>query len=143
VRRGGAIRPVRLGLVALYSKSCISHNSHVDEVDLLQAEILKALGNPRRLEIFKYLCNGPAEVGTLVEQLGLSQSGASQHLAVLRAAGLVERERNGSGVRYRLSDPDYVQACRIMRAAIQRRLARLAEVSAETFGGAAPLQKGN
>jgi len=110
---------------------------------VLQAEVLKALGNPRRLEIFQHLCNGPVEVGVLVQRLGVSQSGVSQHLAVLRAAGLVERDRNSPGVRYRLSDPDYVQACRIMRSAIRRRMARLAEASSEEFGqAAAPRTRG-
>jgi ArsR family transcriptional regulator len=115
----------------------------VDEVYVLQAEVLKALGNPRRLEIFQHLCHGPVEVSVLVERLRLSQSGVSQHLAVLRAAGLVERDRSGPGVRYRLSDPDYVEACRIMRGAIQRRLARLAEASSGEFSGvAAPRTRG-
>ena len=104
---------------------------------MLQAEVLKALGNPRRLEIFQALTSGPVEVAELVDRLGASQSGVSQHLAVLRAAGLVERDRNGPGVRYRLSDPDYVDACRIMRGAIRRRMARLAEASSEEFGPAA------
>jgi DNA-binding transcriptional ArsR family regulator len=105
----------------------------VDEAYVLQAEVLKALGNPRRLEIFQCLCNGPVEVGALVEQVGASRSGVSQHLAVLRGAGLVERDRGGPGVRYRLSDPDYIEACRIMRGAIRRRIARLAEASAGEF----------
>ena len=109
----------------------------VDDVYVLQAEVLKALGNPRRLEIFQALTSGPVEVAELVDRLGASQSGVSQHLAVLRAAGLVERDRNGPGVRYRLSDPDYVDACRIMRGAIRRRMARLAEASSEEFGPAA------
>jgi len=111
----------------------IRNNALVDEAYVLQAEVLKALGNPRRLEIFQCLCNGPVEVGVMVERLGVSQSGVSQHLAVLRAAGLVERDRSGPGVRYRLSDPDYVEACRIMRGAIRRRLARLAEASSGEF----------
>jgi DNA-binding transcriptional ArsR family regulator len=105
----------------------------VDDAYVLQAEVLKALGNPHRLEIFQCLCNGPLEVSVLVERLGASRPGVSQHLAVLRAAGLVERDRSGPGVRYRLSDPDYVEACRIMRGAIRRRLARLAESSAGEF----------
>jgi ArsR family transcriptional regulator len=108
----------------------------VDDAYVLQAEVLKALGNPRRLEIFQCLCNGPVEVSVLVERLGASRPGVSQHLAVLRAAGLVERDRSRPGVRYRLSDPDYVEACRIMRGAIRRRLARLAASSAGEFATA-------
>ena len=102
----------------------------MDKVFELQAEVLKALGNPRRLEIFRMLTRGPLEVGAIVEQLDIPQSGVSQHLAVMRAAGLIERDREGSGVRYRLADQDYVEACRIMHDAIRRRMARLAEASA-------------
>jgi DNA-binding transcriptional ArsR family regulator len=102
----------------------------VDKVFELQAEVLKALGNPRRLEIFRMLTRGPLEVGAIVDQLDIPQSGVSQHLAVMRAAGLIERDREGPGVRYRLADQDYVEACRIMHDAIRRRMARLAEASA-------------
>jgi DNA-binding transcriptional ArsR family regulator len=102
----------------------------MDKVFELQAEVLKALGNPRRLEIFRMLTGGPLEVGAIVERLDIPQSGVSQHLAVMRAAGLIERVREGPGVRYRLADQDYVEACRIMHDAIRRRLSRLAEASA-------------
>ena len=114
-----------------YSKSCNSPIlEDVDDIHVLQAEILKALGNPHRLEILHQLCAGPVEVATPVMRLGMSQSGVSQHLGVMRAAGIIERDRNGPGVRYRLADPDYVEACRLMRGAIIRRLARLAETPA-------------
>jgi DNA-binding transcriptional ArsR family regulator len=102
----------------------------VDDIHVLQSETLKALGNPRRLEILHQLCAGPVEVATLVTRLGISQSGVSQHLGVMRAAGIIERDRNAPGVRYRLADPDYMEACRLMRGAIIRRLARLAETPA-------------
>jgi DNA-binding transcriptional ArsR family regulator len=100
----------------------------MDEITELQAEILKTLASPRRLEILHRLSLGPIEVGRLADELGLAQPNVSQHLAVLRAAGLVEAEREGREVRYRLADPDVMVACDVMRKVLERRLDRLASL---------------
>jgi DNA-binding transcriptional ArsR family regulator len=101
----------------------------MDEITILQAEVLKTLANPRRLEIIHRLAQGPCEVGRLAEEIGASQPNISQHLSVLRAAGLVDAERDGREVRYRLTDPDVVVACSMMRGVLQRRLTRLGRLS--------------
>ncbi len=101
----------------------------MDEITILQAEVLKTLANPRRLEILHRLAEGPCEVGRLAEELGASQPNISQHLSVLRTAGLVEAEREGREVRYRLTDPDVIRACAVMRGVLQRRLSRLGRLS--------------
>jgi DNA-binding transcriptional ArsR family regulator len=101
----------------------------MDEITILQAEILKTLANPRRLDILHRLAEGPCEVGRLAEEIGASQPNVSQHLSVLRAAGLVEAERDGREVRYRLTDPDVITACAVMRGVLQRRLSRLGRLS--------------
>ncbi len=101
----------------------------MDEITILQAEILRTLASPRRLDIVHRLAEGPCEVRRLAEDLGLSQPNVSQHLAVLRGAGLVDAERDGREVRYRLSDPDVVVACGVMRGVLQRRLVRLGRLS--------------
>ena len=88
----------------------------MDEITILQAEVLKTLASPRRLEILHALAGGPIEVGRLAETIGASQPNVSQHLAVLRGAGIVEAERDGREVRYRLADPDVMVACALMRA---------------------------
>jgi DNA-binding transcriptional ArsR family regulator len=49
---------------------------------------------------------------------------------MLRVAGLVEAERDGREVRYRLADPDVMVACGLMRGVLERRLRRLAGLSA-------------
>ena len=108
---------------------------HMDDVLELQAEVLRTLAHPRRLAIVHELAIGPHEVGRLAAELGLSQPNVSQHLAVLRATGLVEAERDGREVRYRLADFDVVVACALMRGVLQRRLSRLAGLSAETTPG--------
>ena len=102
----------------------------MDEITILQAEILKTLASPRRLNILHELARGPMEVGRLAEAIGASQPSVSQHLAVLRTAGIVEAERDGREVRYRLADPDVLIACGLMRAVLERRLTRLGEMAA-------------
>ena len=101
----------------------------MDEITILQAEVLKTLANPRRLEIIHRLAQGPCEVGRLAEEIGASQPNISQHLSVLRAAGIVDAERDGREVRYRLTDPDVITACTVLRGVLQRRLTRLGRLS--------------
>ncbi len=96
---------------------------------ILQAEVLRTLASPRRLEILHRLAQGPCEVSRLAEELGASQPNVSQHLSILRAAGIVDAERDGREVRYRLTDPDVMVACTVMRGVLQRRLARLGRLS--------------
>lgn len=107
----------------------------MDEITILQAEVLKTLASPRRLEILHRLADGPLEVGRLATELGLSQPNVSQHLAVMRAAGIVDAERVGREVRYRLSDPDVTVACGVMRAVLERRLHRLAALAVTSAPG--------
>jgi DNA-binding transcriptional ArsR family regulator len=98
----------------------------MDEITRLQAEVLRVLAQPSRLELLHRLADGPAEVSRLAAAIGASQPNVSQHLAVLRSAGLVEPERHGREVRYRLADPDVLRACELMRGVLRRRIERLA-----------------
>jgi len=77
----------------------------VDERQLANAvELLRALGAPHRLAIVLELTRGPKCVHELVDVLGISQSLASQHLRVLRSAGLVSGAHRGKETSYRLTD---------------------------------------
>jgi ArsR family transcriptional regulator, virulence genes transcriptional regulator len=110
----------------------------MDKITILQAEILKTLASPRRLEILHALARGPMEVGRLAELIGASQPNVSQHLGVLRGAGIVESTRDGREVRYRLADPDVMVACGLMRSVLERRLTRLGEIAASSAGEPVP-----
>jgi ArsR family transcriptional regulator len=101
----------------------------MDDVLELQAEVLRTLAHPRRLAIVHRLAEGPCEVGRLASELGMTQPNASQHLALLRTTGLVDAERDGREIRYRLTDSDVVVACGLMRAVLQRRLRRLNQLA--------------
>ena len=106
----------------------------MDGIDTLQAEIMRTLAHPRRLRIIHRLAAGPVEVGRIALDLGISQPNASQHLAVMRNLGVVEAERSGREVRYRLTDPEIVATCELMRGVLARRLDRLASLSDAAHG---------
>ena len=77
------------------------------------ARMLKLLGNENRLLILCSLAvQGEMKVGDIVEAVGLSQSALSQHLALLRADGLVAFRRESQTLYYRVSDP---RAARILK----------------------------
>lgn len=70
------------------------------------AGILRALANERRVMILcKLVQAGEASVNTLAESIGLSQSALSQHLAKMRAEGLVTFRRESQTLWYRVADP--------------------------------------
>ena len=67
------------------------------------SELLKALGNARRLMILCQLLEGEKSVGELVRQVGLSQSALSQHLARLRRDRLVSTRRSAQTIYYAIA----------------------------------------
>ncbi len=66
--------------------------------------VMKTLGHPGRLMILCNLADGERSVGDLAEDLDMSQSSLSQHLARMRSEGLVETRRESQTVYYRLRD---------------------------------------
>jgi DNA-binding transcriptional ArsR family regulator len=68
-------------------------------------QAINALGDPTRRAIFEQLRAGPRAVGELAEKLPVSRPAVSQHLRVLKEAGLVTERRNGTKRLYRLA-PD-------------------------------------
>ena len=77
----------------------------LEEDELADAcELLRALGTPHRLAIVLELAASPRCVHELVDTLAISQSLASQHLRVLRTAGLVTGRRRGKETLYALAD---------------------------------------
>jgi ArsR family transcriptional regulator len=70
------------------------------------ADILRALANERRLMILcKLVEKGEATVGTLVADIGISQSALSQHLGRMRDEGIVTFRRESQTLWYRIADP--------------------------------------
>ncbi len=88
------------------------------EIFHLQAEICKGLADPKRLMIIHELESGEKSVGELADILGLKQSNTSQHLAILRNAGVIIPRREGSTVYYSLVNPRISDACHLVRSVI-------------------------
>lgn len=75
------------------------------------ADICRALTDPKRLALLHQLRDGERTAGTLATDLGCTLANASQHLAVLRHAGLVTSRRDGTSIHYRLAVPEILDAC--------------------------------
>jgi len=100
----------------------------MDEIEKL-AEVFKALADPTRMRLVKLLsecslgeCTGALCVNALAHRVGVTQSAVSQHLRVLRQAGLVRGERRGHFVHYSLD-----------RDRLEQHKARLREILGEEF----------
>ncbi|CZF80390.1 Biofilm growth-associated repressor [Grimontia celer] len=68
------------------------------------AKVLRILAHPERLMVLCQLREGEKNVSSLLENSALSQSAFSQHLTVLRQAGLVETRKESQSVFYRIAD---------------------------------------
>jgi DNA-binding transcriptional ArsR family regulator/NAD-dependent dihydropyrimidine dehydrogenase PreA subunit len=91
------------------------------------ANIIRTLAHPARLEILAILSRQPACVNTLVSLSGHRQANVSQHLSLLREAGLVSYSRMGRRSRYALAQPMVMQ---VVGAAQKYLSANLLEVGA-------------
>ncbi|HUG47704.1 MAG TPA: metalloregulator ArsR/SmtB family transcription factor [Candidatus Limnocylindria bacterium] len=80
------------------------------------AVIARALSDPKRLCVLESLADGERSVSDLSRDVGCQVPNMSQHLAVLRSAGLVTARRDGSTVYYRLSDARVLEAYRLIKA---------------------------
>ncbi|MDV3429100.1 MAG: metalloregulator ArsR/SmtB family transcription factor [Bacillota bacterium] len=72
----------------------------------LSVKILKALGHPVRYKIVKFLYDGPKCVCKLNEDIEFSQANLSQHLRILKEAGILSSEKVGMNIHYRISNDD-------------------------------------
>ena len=93
------------------------------------ARIGKAISNPNRLELLDLLCQGPRTVEALAKEAGLGLANTSQHLKALREARLVEAEKAGLYVTYRLADEQVCQFYRSLRSLAEARLAEVGEIT--------------
>ncbi len=89
------------------------------------ARIGKAVSSPKRLEMLDLLCQGAKNVESLARETGSTIANTSQHLQTLRAARLVEAEKDGLYVTYRLADRMVCEFFRSMRELAENRLAEI------------------
>ena len=80
------------------------------------AAISRALADAKRLCVLECLAQGERSVSDLSREAGCQVPNMSQHLAVLRSAGLVESRLEGNTVLYRLSDPRIIEAYKLIQS---------------------------
>jgi rhodanese-related sulfurtransferase len=108
------------------------------------ARVGKAMAAPRRLELVDLLGQAPRTVEALALHTGMSVANTSQHLQVLRAAGLVESEKDGLFVTYRLGSRDVTELFLLLRMVAETRLAELERAKRQFFAtdeGLAPVDR--
>lgn len=110
-----------------------THRQFKDSLYEQFARLGKAISAPKRLELLDLLCQGPRTVEALGEQANLSAANASQHLQVLRAARLVEAEKRGLYVEYRLADDQVGNFFLVLRGLAEARLAEVERVARAYF----------
>jgi rhodanese-related sulfurtransferase len=111
-----------------------AHRKFKDRLYGQFALIGKAIASPARLELLELLAQGPRTVEALANESNLSIANASQHLQVLRQSGLVESEKQGLFVEYRLAGKDVLDLCRALRIVAETRSAELERIVRDHFG---------
>ena len=79
------------------------------------AAVGRALADPKRLCVLEALASGERSVSELSRDAGCQVPNMSQHLSVLRSAGLVATRREGSTIYYRLADPRVLEAYQLIQ----------------------------
>jgi ArsR family transcriptional regulator len=92
------------------------------------AMVAKTLGHPQRLELVEQLGQGPRSVDLLAEKLGSPIANVSQHLQIMRRAGLVAAERQGKYVVYRLADASVLAAMHAIQRVAENNLAEVDKI---------------
>ena len=92
------------------------------QLDELHAELCKVFTHPTRIRILELLRDGEVTVGALADALDVAQPHVSQHLTVMRNAGVLDNRRHGPNVYYRLTDPRIVDAFDTIREVLTERL---------------------
>jgi ArsR family transcriptional regulator len=93
-------------------------NSLREEVVRLHANICSGLADPNRILIIYSLSDGPRNVTDIAAALELPQPTVSRHLKILRERGIVNSERDGQSINYRLADKRIVQALDLLRSTL-------------------------
>lgn len=111
----------------------MSHREFKDRIYEQFARVGHSLSNGRRLELIDLLAQGPRHVDALAAEMEMPIANVSQHLQVLRNARLVESEREGTKVIYRLADQGVLRLWLALRSVAETRLAEVKQI-VEQFG---------
>ncbi len=93
-----------------------------DEVYERQVRICKAFANSTRLKILDLVAERTRTSSNLQQQLGISTPNLSQHLAILKAAGVLLTRRQGKQIYCSLAMPEVKQACQLIRGVLRAQI---------------------
>lgn len=110
-------------------------SSTSDDVYTLHAEVCRLFTSPVRLKMLEALGHGEKTVGELSRITGMSQPNTSQHISLLRKAGVVKMRRVGNFTYYSLRDPRLLDALDNMRAVLSDILSERQSVIAKKEAG--------
>lgn len=96
-----------------------------------KAEFFKTLGHPARIRILELLSEREHAVGEMLPEVGVEATNLSQHLAMLRRAGLVTFRKEGSTVFYWLTSPQVAELLAVARGILTEVLAGQVELLAD------------
>jgi DNA-binding transcriptional ArsR family regulator len=93
-----------------------------EEVFEKQVLICKAFAHSTRLRILELLGRRDWAAGELQEELGVSKANLSQHVTVMKGAGVIVRRRRGKQVYFALAMPEVKQACTLIRSVLRNQV---------------------
>jgi DNA-binding transcriptional ArsR family regulator len=93
-----------------------------EEVFERQVLICKAFAHSTRLHILELLGRRDWVAGELQEELGISKANLSQHVTVMKTAGVIVRRRRGKQVYFSLAMPEVKQACQLIRSVLRNQV---------------------
>lgn len=99
-----------------------NQNGLEEQIYEKQVAICKAFANPTRLRILDLVAQHGYPTSDIHEQLSISQANLSQHLAILKGAGIVTTRRKGKKVYCHLALPEVKQACHLIRNVLRAQI---------------------
>lgn len=112
----------------------MTHRQFKDRLYGQFARLGKALASPYRLELLDLLAQGERTVESLAEETHTTTANISQHLQILRNAGLAAARKEGVFVHYRIADPTVLALCAALRTVAEQQDAELDRIVREHFG---------
>lgn len=100
----------------------------------LKADFFKTLAHPARIRVLELLRDGERSVGELIPEVGLEASHLSQQLGILRRANVLQARKEGSTVRYSVTDPRIFELLEVAKAILTNSLAETRQLLAELEG---------
>jgi ArsR family transcriptional regulator len=104
---------------------------HISQV---KADFFKTLAHPARIRVLELLREGERSVGELIPEVGLEASHLSQQLGILRRANVLQSRKEGSTVRYSVTDPRIFELLEVARAILTSTLAESRQLLVELEG---------